>query len=125
MQMAKENPLYADRIVQDPEILVGRAVVKGTGIPVERVLAHLARDPNLDNFLVAFPRLTVEDVQAVLASARELAAQEHMPMPPPVKRPRTAGEALLGLAQLGADLGFNGPPDLSARIDDELYGQDA
>jgi hypothetical protein len=38
------------------------------------------------------------------------------------KRPaHTAGEALLGLARLGAELGIEGPPDLSRNIDKYLY----
>ena len=34
--------MYQDRITVDPEILVGKPVVKGTRISVELVLAHLA-----------------------------------------------------------------------------------
>ena len=47
--MAKEQPRprYSERIVQDPEILVGKPVVKGTRIPVELVLAKLAHNPDL------------------------------------------------------------------------------
>lgn len=38
------------------------------------------------------------------------------------KKPaRTAGEALLGLARLGEELGIKGPPDLSRNIDTYLY----
>ena len=33
------------RIVHDPEILVGKRVVKGARIPVELVLATLAQEP--------------------------------------------------------------------------------
>jgi len=33
--MAKEQPVYQDRIIQDPKILVGKPVVKGTRISVE------------------------------------------------------------------------------------------
>ncbi len=67
--MTKEQPLYADRIIQDPAILVGKPVVKGTRIPVELVLKHLAQNPDLDELFAAYPRLTVEDVKAVLAYA--------------------------------------------------------
>ncbi len=37
----------------------------------------------------------------------------------------TAGNALLGLAQLGKDLGIQGPPDMSSKIDDYLYGNES
>lgn len=70
--MAKEQPQYQDRIIQDPEILVGKPVVKGTRIPVELVLAKLAGNPNLDELFVDYPRLTVDDVKACLQYARVL-----------------------------------------------------
>lgn len=67
--MASNAEATADRIVQDPAIMVGKPVVKGTRIPVELVLEHLAENPALDELFAAYPRLTVEDVQAVLAYA--------------------------------------------------------
>jgi uncharacterized protein (DUF433 family) len=65
--MAQAKTLYAERIIQDPEIMVGKPVVKGTRIPVERMIAHLANNPDLDDLFAAYPRLTIEDVQAALA----------------------------------------------------------
>ncbi len=67
--MVKEHPTYHERIVQDPQIMVGKPVVKGTRIPVELVLRHLAQNPDLEELFAAYPRLTVEDVKAVLAYA--------------------------------------------------------
>ena len=67
--MAAEQPTYRDRIIHDPKIMVGKPVVKGTRIPVERVIQHLADNPDLTELLGAFPELTREDVQAVLAYA--------------------------------------------------------
>ncbi len=60
---------YKDRIVRDPQILVGKPVVKGTRIPVDLVLAYLARNPNFDELFADYPRLTLDDVQACLAYA--------------------------------------------------------
>jgi uncharacterized protein (DUF433 family) len=57
---------YRDRIVRAPEIMVGKPVVKGTRIPVERVLAHLEETDKADLF-EAFPELTDDDVRACLA----------------------------------------------------------
>lgn len=70
--MARERPLYEDRIVVDPEIMVGKPVVKGTRIPVELVLAHLAENPDLKDLFAAYPRLTLDDVKACLAYAQRL-----------------------------------------------------
>ena len=49
--MAKEQPVYADRVAQDPRVMVGKPVVKGTRIPVELVLGHLAENADLDELL--------------------------------------------------------------------------
>lgn len=70
--MARERPAYQDRIVRDPEIMVGKPVVKGTRIPVELVLQHLEENPDLPDLFAAFPRLTREDVSACLAYARSV-----------------------------------------------------
>jgi uncharacterized protein (DUF433 family) len=60
---------YQDRIVIDPEIMVGKPVVKGTRIPVERVIAHLAHNPELSDLFGAYPELRLDDVKACLAYA--------------------------------------------------------
>src|SRR4051794_32334975 len=59
-----------DRITQDPDVMVGKPVVRGTRIPVALVLGHLAQNPDLDDLFSAYPGLTVEDVKACLAYAR-------------------------------------------------------
>lgn len=67
-----EGARTTKRIVEDPEILGGKPVVKGTRISVELVLGHLAENPNLDEFFAAYPRLTLDDVKAVLAYAHQI-----------------------------------------------------
>ncbi len=64
--MATQRLTDTDRIIQDPQILAGKPVVKGTRIPVELVLAKLAANPELDELFADCPRLTREDVQACL-----------------------------------------------------------
>lgn len=61
-----------DRIIQDPEILLGKPVIKGTRIPVELVLGHLAANPDLRELFAAYPHLTTEDVRAVLSYAEAM-----------------------------------------------------
>jgi uncharacterized protein (DUF433 family) len=67
--MAKEQMTYQDRITRDPKIMVGKPVVRGTRIPVERVIQHLAETPDLDDLLGAYPELTLDDVKACLQYA--------------------------------------------------------
>jgi uncharacterized protein (DUF433 family) len=74
--MEREKQLYQDRIVRNPNILVGKPVVKGTRIPVELVIEFLAENPDLDELLAAYPRLTLEDVKACLAYAGRLVEKE-------------------------------------------------
>lgn len=74
--MTKEQLRYQERITQDPNIMVGKPVVKGTRIPVELVLQHLEETPDLEDLFAAFPNLTMEDVKACFAYARAVMAHE-------------------------------------------------
>jgi uncharacterized protein (DUF433 family) len=73
---AKKAPQYYDRIIVDPEILVGKPVIKGTRIPVELVLKRLSQDLDVDSLLEAYPRLTIDDIKACLAYAEAQVAGE-------------------------------------------------
>ncbi len=71
------------RIVIDPKILVGKPVVRGTRIPVEIVLEHLAyNNLDLNDLFAAFPRLTYDDVLACLAYAAQVLSEKG-PFPAP------------------------------------------
>jgi uncharacterized protein (DUF433 family) len=87
--MKPEQSLYKERIIADPQIMVGKPVVKGTRIPVQRVIDHLAHNPDLNDLFAAYPELTVEDVKACLQYAG--AALARRPPRPPVREvPRAA-----------------------------------
>ena len=68
--MSHAKPRPNQRIAVDPAIMTGKPVVRGTRIPVERVLRHL-EDHDRADLLQAFPELTEADVRACLAYARE------------------------------------------------------
>ncbi len=68
--MTVERPNHLDRIIQDPNIMVGKPVVRGTRVPVELVLGHLAANPDLDDLFGAYPHLTLDDVKACLSYAQ-------------------------------------------------------
>jgi uncharacterized protein (DUF433 family) len=70
MTIETSNRACVDRIIQNPNTLAGKPIVKGTRIPVELVLGHLAQNPDLSDLFAAYPHLTVEDVQACLAYAQ-------------------------------------------------------
>lgn len=70
--MATQESLLHERIIQDPQIMVGKPVVKGTRIPVERVVGLLAQNPDPANLFAAYPELTIDDVKACLQYAHAL-----------------------------------------------------
>jgi uncharacterized protein (DUF433 family) len=72
--MAAERTDYQDRITQDPAVMVGKPVVRGTRIPVERVLEQLTYRFDLDDLFAMFPELTRDDVRACLAYAHAAVA---------------------------------------------------
>jgi uncharacterized protein (DUF433 family) len=74
--MAHGETAFGERIVMNPEILTGKPTIRGTRIPVELVLAKLARNPDLDELFEDYPRLTTEDVKACLEYARVLVERE-------------------------------------------------
>jgi uncharacterized protein (DUF433 family) len=73
--MAKPEFDERGRITTDPDVMVGKPVVRGTRIPVGRVLQHLADNPDVNDLFAAFPHLTIEDAQACLAYAQHVIEQ--------------------------------------------------
>ena len=69
---------WPDRIVIDPDILVGKPVVKGTRIAVELVIDLLARGWSHEQVMQQYDHITVEDIQACLAYASELLKSERV-----------------------------------------------
>ena len=76
----KGQSLYADRIVRDPRICGGQAVIKGTRVTLRTLLASLADGDSVEDILKDFPSLTPEDVRAVIAFAAA-SAEEDLPVP--------------------------------------------
>jgi uncharacterized protein (DUF433 family) len=57
---------WEDRIVIDPEVLVGKLVIRGTRLSVEFILGLLAKGWSVEQVLDEYPQLKREDVIAVL-----------------------------------------------------------
>ena len=79
--MADKQQTYKDRITINPHVMVGKPVVKGTRIPVELVVAHLANNPDLNDLFAAYPDLTIDDVKACLQYAQHAIAKMRTPPP--------------------------------------------
>ncbi len=69
-----------DRIVRDPAIMGGEAVIRGTRVPLRTILATLAEGVSESEILADFPSLTREDLRAVIAFAAA-SAEEDLPVP--------------------------------------------
>jgi uncharacterized protein (DUF433 family) len=73
---------WRERIVIDPEILVGKPVVKGTRLAVEFVIELLAQGWSEEQILYNYPQLAREDILACLAYASDLLRAERVyPLP--------------------------------------------
>lgn len=66
------------RIAVDPRVMAGKPCIKGTRIPVDLILRKLSAAMDVADLMDAYPSLTREDVQAALAFAADLAADEAM-----------------------------------------------
>jgi uncharacterized protein (DUF433 family) len=72
---------WRERISVDPTICHGQACIKGTRIMVSVVLDNLAAGLPSDELLKSYPSLTVDDVQASLEYAAELARERTLNLP--------------------------------------------
>ena len=60
---------WQERIIIDPDILVGKPVVKGTRLAVEFIVGLLAQGWPESEILRNYPGLTSEDIRACLGYA--------------------------------------------------------
>jgi uncharacterized protein (DUF433 family) len=64
-----------------PSVLQGKPVVRGTRIPVEGILRELSEGATEADLLDAYPRLTRDDIQAVLRYAADSVAHDVIVLP--------------------------------------------
>ncbi len=77
---------WAERILIDPSVLVGKPVIKGARIAVEFVVDLLAEGWTQEEILSNYPQLTREDLLAALRCASETLKSERV-YPAPATRP--------------------------------------
>jgi len=68
--------LVTDRIEINPEVMLGKPLIRGTRIPVELILRKLSEGATEADLLDAYPRLTPADIRAALAYAADTVAHE-------------------------------------------------
>ena len=65
-----------DRVEINPDVMLGKPVIRGTRIPVESILRKLAEGAADAELLDSYPRLTKADIQAALAYAADTLSHE-------------------------------------------------
>jgi len=65
-----------DRIEINPNIMLGKPVIRGTRIPVELILRKLSEKATEADLMDAYPQLVTEDIQAAIRFAADTIAQE-------------------------------------------------
>ena len=69
---------WQERITVNPDVLVGKPVVRGTRLAVEFIVDLLAQGWNESQILASYPGLVHEDIAACLAYATELLKSERV-----------------------------------------------
>jgi uncharacterized protein (DUF433 family) len=64
------------RITLDPDVLVGKPVIRGTRLSVEFIIGLLADGWSEEDIFLNYPGITHEDIIACLAYARDLLGDE-------------------------------------------------
>lgn len=65
-----------DRITIDPQIMGGRACIRGMRIPVSVIVRQVAHGASVDDLLAGYPDLTREDIQQAIEYAAWLTEEQ-------------------------------------------------
>jgi uncharacterized protein (DUF433 family) len=63
------NARLLNRIERNPDVMLGKPVIKGTRITVEHILELLAKGESAEDIVAEYPRLKPADIRAALAYA--------------------------------------------------------
>ncbi len=69
---------FLERVEINPDIMMGKPVIKGTRITVEIILRKLSQGISTEEILDDYPKLTREDIYAALAYAAEALSTEEI-----------------------------------------------
>ena len=68
--------MATNRIEINPNVMIGKPIIRDTRIPVELLIRKLSEGATEDELLNAYPRLTIDDIKAALAYAAGTLAHE-------------------------------------------------
>ncbi|MCF8334630.1 MAG: DUF433 domain-containing protein [Bacteroidales bacterium] len=69
---------YKKYIERNPDVMLGKPVIKGTRITVELIMRKLAEGYSIDGILSNYPHLTKDQIYAALEFAAEVIANEEV-----------------------------------------------
>jgi uncharacterized protein (DUF433 family) len=77
--------LLADRIEINPDVMLGKPVVRGTRVTVELLLRKLSEGASAADLLDAYPHLSEADIRAAIKYAADVVAHaEVLPSGSPI-----------------------------------------
>jgi uncharacterized protein (DUF433 family) len=74
--MHSEIVMTSNRIDINPEVMLGKPVIRGTRITVELLLRKLSEGATEADLLDAYPHLTRDDIKAAIAYAADTVARD-------------------------------------------------
>jgi uncharacterized protein (DUF433 family) len=64
----------AERIEANPDVMLGKPVIRGTRVPVELILRRMSEGATEEDLLASYPHLTRDDIRAAVAFAADTIA---------------------------------------------------
>jgi uncharacterized protein (DUF433 family) len=75
VEVQEKKPMF-DRITFDPQIMGGRACIRGMRIPVSVIVGQIAHGATFEEILQGYPDLEKEDIQQAVEYAAWLTQEE-------------------------------------------------
>ncbi len=69
---------YRERINANPDVMLGKPVIKGTRITVELILRKMSEGMTKQELFAAYPGLTGVDIYAALSYSADVISNEEM-----------------------------------------------
>ncbi len=74
--------MTTERIEINPQVMMGKPIIRGTRITVELILTKLSQGETEAELLEDYPHLTQDDIRAAIAYGAASVAHEEITLPP-------------------------------------------
>ena len=69
---------YNKYIIRNPDVMLGKPIIKGTRITVELIMRKLAGGFTIENLIASYPHINKEQIYAAFEYAADLIANEEV-----------------------------------------------